>query len=124
MATQLVERVDELQKWFHEREGRLARVAQDSLPPARAVQLLIEAGAVNPRVLECRRLTLWRCVQVSLELGLPIGRRSIVDSAVQELKTEPTIWHRAGGCCACNWIQRVGKSSVSQRVDDQDPAAL
>jgi phage RecT family recombinase len=73
MATQLVERVDDLQKWFHEREGRLARVAQDSLPPARAVQLLIEAGAVNPRVLECRRLTLWRCVQVSLELGLPIG---------------------------------------------------
>ena len=73
MATNLAERVDDLQLWFKEREGRLSRVAQDSLPPERAVQLLIEAGATNPRILQCRRLTLWRCVQVSLELGLPIG---------------------------------------------------
>jgi phage RecT family recombinase len=72
-ATNLAERVDDLQAWFHQREGRLSRVAQDSLAPERAVQLLIEAGATNPRVLQCRRLTLWRCVQVSLELGLPIG---------------------------------------------------
>ena len=73
MGTELVRRANDLQEWFDQREGRLARVASDSLPPQRAVQLLVELGAQNPRVLQARRLTLWRCVQISLELGLPIG---------------------------------------------------
>ena len=51
MATDLALRADELQAWFGEREARLARVADDQLAPERAVQLLIEAGATNPRVL-------------------------------------------------------------------------
>ena len=34
---------------------------------------MIEAGAQNPRILQSRKLTLWRCVQVSVELGLPIS---------------------------------------------------
>jgi phage RecT family recombinase len=118
MATQLVERVDDLQKWFHEREGRLARVAQDSLPPARAVQLLIEAGAVNPRVLECRRLTLWRCVQVSLELGLPIGAAGQLwilpfknskltrQSGTEQVDAVPVIGYKG-------WVSLLGRSGIA-----------
>ena len=118
MATQLVERVDDLQKWFHEREGRLARVAQDSLPPARAVQLLIEAGAVNPRVLECRRLTLWRCVQVSLELGLPIGAAGQLwilpfknsklsrQSGTEQIDAVPVVGYRG-------WVSLLSRSGLT-----------
>ena len=117
MATQLAERVDELQQWFHEREGRLARVAQDSLPPERAVQLLIEAGAVNPRVLECRRLTLWRCVQVSLELGLPIGAAGQLwilpfknsklsrQSGTDQVDAVPVIGYKG-------WVSLLGRSGL------------
>jgi len=118
MATQLAERVDELQQWFHEREGRLARVAQDSLPPARAVQLLVEAGAVNPRVLECRRLTLWRCVQVSLELGLPIGAAGQLwilpfknsklsrQSGTEQVDAVPVIGYKG-------WVSLLGRSGLT-----------
>ena len=118
MATQLAERVDELQQWFHEREGRLARVAQDSLPPERAVQLLIEAGAVNPRVLECRRLTLWRCVQVSLELGLPIGAAGQLwilpfknsklsrQSGTDQVDAVPVIGYKG-------WVSLLGRSGLT-----------
>ena len=118
MATQLAARVDDLQKWFHEREGRLARVAQDSLPPARAVQLLIEAGAVNPRVLECRRLTLWRCVQVSLELGLPIGAAGQLwilpfknskltrQSGTEQVDAVPVIGYKG-------WVSLLGRSGIA-----------
>jgi phage RecT family recombinase len=73
MATELAQRAEELETFFKDREARLARVASDTLSPERAVQLLIEVGGQNPRVLHARRLTLWRCIQISLELGLPIG---------------------------------------------------
>jgi phage RecT family recombinase len=118
MATQLAERVDDLQKWFSEREGRLARVAQDNLPPERAVQLLIEAGAVNPRVLQCRRLTLWRCVQVSLELGLPIGAAGQLwilpfknsklsrQAGTEQIDAVPVIGYKG-------WVSLLGRSGLT-----------
>jgi phage RecT family recombinase len=73
MATELAQKTDELQDWFTQHEERLARVAGNTLSPERAVQMLIELGATNPRVLKCRKITLWRCVQVALETELPIG---------------------------------------------------
>ena len=118
MATKLAERVDDLQAWFHEREGRLARVAQDHLPPARAVQLLVEAGAVNPRVLQCRRLTLWRCVQVSLELGLPIGAAGQLwvlpfknskltrQAGTEQIDAVPVIGYKG-------WVTLLGRSGLT-----------
>ena len=118
MATQLAERVDELQQWFHEREGRLARVAQDSLPPERAGQLLSEAGAVHPRVLECRRLPVGRCVQVSLELGLPIGAAGQLwilpfknsklsrQSGTDQVDAVPVIGYKG-------WVSLLGRSGLT-----------
>jgi recombinational DNA repair protein RecT len=73
MSTQLAQRADELYTWFDSREDRLARVAADTFPPERAIQMLLELATQNPLVLECSKLTLWRCVQVSLELALPIS---------------------------------------------------
>jgi phage RecT family recombinase len=118
LATDLAQRADELQRWFGEREARLARVADDQLAPERAVQLLIEVGATNPRVLQCRRLTLWRCVQVSLELGLPIGAAGQLwilpfknsklsrQSGSEQIDAVPVIGYKG-------WVSLLGRSGLT-----------
>ena len=66
----------EISEMFMAHGKRLEKIASDTLPHERAVQLLLEAGAQTPRILACSNLTLWRCVQISLELALPIGGAS------------------------------------------------
>lgn len=73
MSTELEKRRDHIQDWLMSHEDRLERIATDYLSPARAVEMLINLGTDNERVLQCRPLTLWRCIQVALETGLSIS---------------------------------------------------
>lgn len=67
-------RQDELSTEFMGHEARLERIAYNNteMPPAKAIEMLVSLGARNPQVLQCTKLSLWRCLQVSMELGLSI----------------------------------------------------
>jgi|TARA_R110002020_G_scaffold273457_5_gene488644 recombinational DNA repair protein RecT len=74
IQNQTLSRRDELAEEFMGHEGRLEAIAYDNLrmPPAKAIEMLVSLAARDPKVLKCTKLSLWRCLQVSMELGLSI----------------------------------------------------